>query len=67
MLTLENAFTEYPNIVTVQQLQEMLNISRSTAYGIVKSGKIKTIRIGNAYKIPKIYIIDFLNRQNISA
>lgn len=59
--TVENIFTEYPNIVERGDLEKMLNIGRNTTLKLLKSGEIKSIKIGNAYKIPKVYVIDYLN------
>lgn len=62
MLTTENMFTEYPNIVDTKQLQEMLGAGRNTVLKLLGSGDIKSIRIGKNYKIPKVYVIDYLNK-----
>ena len=53
-------FAEYPDIVTVKDLQIMLGISRHAAYDLLREGKISCIRLGNAYKIPKINVIDYV-------
>ena len=50
-------FSEYPDIVTVRQMQDMLNISRHVAYDLIHSGAVRCIKLGNAYKIPKINVI----------
>lgn len=63
MLTLENTFTEYPNIVSTKDLREMLNIGRSTCLKLLSSKEIKSVRIGRVYKIPKVNIIEYLNRK----
>lgn len=34
-------FDEYTDIVTIDELQEMLRIGRSTAYKLLRSGQIK--------------------------
>ncbi|MCR4683125.1 MAG: helix-turn-helix domain-containing protein [Clostridiales bacterium] len=39
----------------------MLKIGRSSAYEIVKNGRIKTVKIGKRYIIPKQSVIEFLN------
>lgn len=62
MLTTENIFTEYPNIVNTKQVQEMIGAGRNTVLKLLSSGEIQSIKIGKNYKIPKIYIIDYLNR-----
>ncbi len=53
-------FPDYPDIVNVAQLQTMLGISRHHAYSLIRNGSIPGIRIGNAYKVPKANVIDFV-------
>lgn len=55
-------FREYPDVVTVEQMCEMLGgISTKTGYRLLKSGAIKSLTIGNRYRIPKIHILEYLN------
>lgn len=53
-------FLDYPDIVDPKHLQQMLGISRSTAYSLLQNGKIKARKIGRNYKIAKVNIIKFL-------
>ena len=53
-------FADYPDVVTVRQLQTMLGISRHAAYDLLGEGEIGALKLGNAYKIPKINVILFL-------
>ena len=53
-------FSEYPDVVTVDDLQKMLKIVRNAAYDILKAGLIKTIKVGKRYIIPKQSVINFL-------
>ena len=53
-------FADYPDIVTVRQLQVMLGISRHAAYDLLGEGEISCIRLANAYKIPKINVINYV-------
>ena len=57
---MNNMFKDYPDVVRIEELQEMLHIGRNAAYDIVKDGKIKTIRVGKRYIIPKASVINFL-------
>lgn len=57
-------FNNYPDVVNIEQLTEMLDIGRNTAYKLIKSKQIKSVTIGKMHKIPKPYIIEYL--QNIS-
>ena len=55
----EVMFTDYPDIVNVAQVQSMLNISRHLAYSLINDGYINGMKIGNAYRIPKINVIRY--------
>ena len=57
-------FSEYPDVVDINELQTMLRVGRSTAYEMLKNGTIKTIKIGKRYIIPKRSVIEFLNKAN---
>lgn len=53
-------FPEYPDIVTVTQLRQMLGISRQLAYDLINGGYIQGVKIGNAFKIPKVNVIHYV-------
>ena len=53
-------FAEYPDIVTFKDLQAMLGISRHAAYDLLTDGSIRGLKLGNAYKIPKINVIRYV-------
>ena len=55
----EVMFTDYPDIVNVAQVQAMLGISRHLAYALIGDGYIRGLKIGNAYRIPKINVINY--------
>ena len=55
----EIMFTDYPDIVNVAQVQSMLGISRHLAYELIGDGYIPGMKIGNAYRIPKINVIRY--------
>ena len=60
-------FPDYPDVVNVEQLCEMLGgVSSKTVYRLLKSGEIKSLYIGKRYRIPKLYVMEYLAgyRQN---
>lgn len=57
-------FPDYPDIVNIAQLQVMLSVSRRIAYKLVNDGYIKAVKIGNALKIPKISVIEYVMDRN---
>ena len=57
----QEMFEDYPDVVGVDDLRKMLGgISRKLAYRLLTSQEIKSVRIGRTYKIPKIYVIEYL-------
>ena len=53
-------FTEYDDILTIDDLAKMLKIGKNKAYGLLYHGEIKSIRIGKIYRIPKESVIEYL-------
>ncbi len=53
-------FREYPDVVTVSQMSEMLGISEKSAYRLLKENCIEHFKIGRTYKIPKLHIFSYL-------
>ena len=54
-------FSDYPDILSVQQLMELLQIGKVLAYKLIESKKFKAVKIGREYKILKNSVIDFIN------
>lgn len=55
-----NALVDYPDVLSIQQIQEILNIGRNSIYNLLQANKIKSIKIGKKYVVPKQSIINFL-------
>lgn len=54
-------FRDYPDVVTVEQMCEMLGgISTKTGYRLLKAGAIKSFVVGRRYRIPKLYVFEYL-------
>lgn len=52
---------DYPDVLTVEQLAEILGIGQNAAYQLVHSGAIGHKRIGKNIRIPKVCVVDYLN------
>lgn len=53
-------FKEYPDVVSVTQMSEMLGISEKSAYRLLKENCIDYFKVGRTYKIPKLHIFNYL-------
>ena len=56
------SFENLPVVLQVKDLAEILSISQNTAYALVRSGQIRSVRTGRTYRIPKDAIIEYLNK-----
>ena len=53
-----------PVVLSVQQLAEVLQIGRNSAYDLVKSGQIRSIRIGKTIRIPQATLLEYLGKSH---
>ena len=54
-------FENYPDVVEVDDHRKMLGgISKKLAYRLLSDQEIRSVRVGRAYKIPKICVIEYL-------
>lgn len=54
-------FKEYPDILTVHQLAQALDIGINNAYQLIHSNAIGYKRIGRKIIIPKVCLVDYVN------
>lgn len=58
------SFDDLPLTLRVEELMPILGIGRNTAYELIRSGQIRSVRIGRQLRIPKDAVLDFLTQQN---
>lgn len=56
-------FNNYPDVVSVEDIQQMLRIGKNKVYALLKNNSIKSIKVGKRYIVPKKYVIDFLFKE----
>jgi prophage lambdaCh01, DNA binding domain, excisionase family len=52
---------DLPVTLRVEELMPILGIGRNTAYELVRSGRLRSIRVGRQIRIPKAEVLRFLN------
>lgn len=52
---------DLPMTLRVEELMPILGIGRNTAYELVRSGRLRSIRVGRQIRIPKAEVLRFLN------
>lgn len=50
---------EYPDVLDINQMCDILGVSTKTGYKILKAGTINSLKIGRTYRIPKVHVIPF--------
>lgn len=59
-----HSFEELPLTLRVEDLMPILDIGRNTAYELVRSKQIYSVKIGRQLRIPKQALIDYLMSSN---
>ena len=58
---MKKMFSKYPDVVSVSELMDMLHIGKNTAYELLQSGKIKSIKIGKSIEFLKALLWNICN------
>lgn len=53
---------DLPMTLRVEGLMPILGIGRNTAYELIRSGQIRSIRIGRQIRIPRDALLEFLRK-----
>ena len=51
---------DYPDVMSIEQMCEILSISTKTGYRILREGKILSLKVGRDYRIPKAHLSTYL-------
>ena len=57
-------FEQYDDILTIEEVAELLRIGMTQAYRIVRSGNLKGYKEGKDWKIPKQALINYMVSQS---
>lgn len=51
---------EYPDVMNIEQMCEILGVSKKTGYALLREKKIECLKVGRSYRIPKAHIFSYL-------
>lgn len=57
-------FESYEDILTIQEVADILKIGTTQAYKIVRSGQLKAFKEGKDWKIPKPALIEYVAQRS---
>ena len=52
--------SSYDDVLLPEDVQKILHVGRNTVYKYLAAGSIRSIRIGGKYRIPKMYLAEFM-------
>lgn len=61
---MEKYLETYPPVLSVNDVAHILGVTNKTVRNLVKSGDIKSIKVGRLIRIPKDKLIIYLERKN---
>ena len=50
-------------VMSIEELMSYLDIGKTTAYRLIRSGEIKVFKIGRIYKIPRKSVEEYLEQK----
>ena len=57
----QKMLNQYPPVLSVKQVTEILAVRQNTAYVLVRSKQIQSIRVGRSYRILLDSVIKYLS------
>ena len=53
-------FKDYPDILDVKQVSELLNVSTKTVYRLLRENTIPSLKVGREFRIPKVNVMKYV-------
>jgi len=55
-----NILRDYPDVLNVPQVSSALSVSTKTVYRLLNEGLLASLKVGRAFKIPKLYVLQYV-------
>lgn len=56
----DRVLREYPDILTVEEMSDALGVSKKTGYQLLRENEIEHLKVGRAYRVPKVHLLSYL-------
>jgi len=53
-------FKDYPDVLTVKQVSQLLGVSTKTVYRILRNGALSSLKIGREFRVPKVNVMKYV-------
>lgn len=54
-------FNEYPDVLTVPDVCKIFGASDKTVRRYLQSGELRSFKVGRSYRIPKLFLMEYMN------
>ena len=55
-----SVFKEYPDILDVKQVSQLLGVSTKTVYRLLKAETLVSLKVGREFRVPKVNVMKYL-------
>ena len=56
----KSVLRDYPDVLNVDQVGTILGVSTKTVYRLLNEGSLTSLKVGRAFKIPKLYVLQYI-------
>jgi excisionase family DNA binding protein len=53
-------FKDYPDVLDVKQVSQLLAVSTKTVYRLLRSGTLDSLKVGREFRIPKVNVMKYV-------
>ena len=55
----QTVLSGFPDVLNVNHVSDILGVSSKTVYRLLNNGSITSLKVGRAYKVPKIHMYGY--------
>ena len=52
--------TDYPDVLDVKKVSEILRVSTKTVYGKIRKGSLSSFQAGREFRVPKVSLMEYM-------
>jgi excisionase family DNA binding protein len=53
-------FKDYPDVLDVKQVSQLLRVSTKTVYRLLRSGTLESLKVGREFRVPKVNVMKYV-------
>ena len=61
------ALRDFPEVMSIEQVSQALQVSTKTIYKYINDGQLECLKVGRAYRVPKVYLYAYIFKNTQSS